>query len=282
MGFEIDFQTLTLATAVMLLALAAAMAYVRATRRTYPGFGLWVAGAGAAGASSLLGILRGPMGGATSAVVGNTLASLGIAQVAVGLSVFLGRPRRLALQALAVAATLATSVAFTWAWPSVRARVLSGEAIYLSQVAWCLWLSLRAVAPLVGARNRLLEVVFGGQVAWGALRVLMLSGGVPALADLLSHEAAQAVTFLVFPATMAVLVIGLTVLNQQRVETDLRASMEEVHTLQGIIPICAQCKKVREGADWTRIEAYVQQHTGAEFSHGICPECLDRLYPEHR
>ena len=63
------------------------------------------------------------------------------------------------------------------------------------------------------------------------------------------------------------------------VEADLRASVEEVRTLRGIIPICATCKKVREGADWTRIDAYVQQHTEAQFSHGICPECRGRIYP---
>ena len=57
--------------------------------------------------------------------------------------------------------------------------------------------------------------------------------------------------------------------------------MEEIRTLRGIIPICASCKKVRddEGA-WQQIEAYITSHTESEFSHGICPECLAKMYPD--
>ena len=51
--------------------------------------------------------------------------------------------------------------------------------------------------------------------------------------------------------------------------------------LSGLLPICASCKKVREDSGyWTQIEAYVQDHSEAEFSHGICPECEKKLYPE--
>ncbi|MEW6489195.1 MAG: response regulator transcription factor [Thermodesulfobacteriota bacterium] len=62
---------------------------------------------------------------------------------------------------------------------------------------------------------------------------------------------------------------------------ELQAALGEIRTLRGIIPICAGCKKIRnEQGAWTRLEAYIREHSHAEFSHGLCEECVERLYPE--
>jgi len=50
--------------------------------------------------------------------------------------------------------------------------------------------------------------------------------------------------------------------------------------LEGILPVCASCKKIRDEKDnWHQIESYVRERSNAEFSHGICPECKEKLYP---
>ena len=61
---------------------------------------------------------------------------------------------------------------------------------------------------------------------------------------------------------------------------ELKEALETVKTLQGIIPICANCKKIRDdkGA-WSQMESYISKHSEAQFSHGICPECAKKLYP---
>jgi hypothetical protein len=62
---------------------------------------------------------------------------------------------------------------------------------------------------------------------------------------------------------------------------ELEYALAEIRTLQGLLPICMHCHKIREGKDgWTQLEEYVSQHSEAKFSHGICPECLKKLYPE--
>ncbi len=62
---------------------------------------------------------------------------------------------------------------------------------------------------------------------------------------------------------------------------ELQKAFEEVKTLRGFIPICASCKKIRDGEGlWQQIEDYIMAHSDAEFSHGICHECEERLYPE--
>jgi HAMP domain-containing protein len=58
-------------------------------------------------------------------------------------------------------------------------------------------------------------------------------------------------------------------------------ALAEVRTLQGLLPICASCKRIRDDQGyWKQLEAYISQHTEAQFSHGICPECMQKLYPE--
>lgn len=68
---------------------------------------------------------------------------------------------------------------------------------------------------------------------------------------------------------------------KDRAIDELRFALEEIRTLRGIIPICAHCKQIRDdrGA-WNQIEAYIQLHSEAQFSHGICPDCARRYFPE--
>jgi hypothetical protein len=58
-------------------------------------------------------------------------------------------------------------------------------------------------------------------------------------------------------------------------------ALKEVKTLRGIIPICSNCKNIRTGKQsWEKIEEYVRTHSEADFSHGLCPECVRKLYPD--
>ncbi|MCX7804183.1 MAG: response regulator transcription factor [Planctomycetota bacterium] len=61
----------------------------------------------------------------------------------------------------------------------------------------------------------------------------------------------------------------------------LEEALAHVKTLQGILPICMHCHKIRNDADaWERIEKYISEHSDARFSHGICPECMKKYYPD--
>lgn len=61
---------------------------------------------------------------------------------------------------------------------------------------------------------------------------------------------------------------------------ELKKAIDEIKILKGFIPICANCKKVRDDAGyWQQIEVYIRDRSEAEFSHGICPDCAKQLYP---
>jgi PAS domain S-box-containing protein len=61
----------------------------------------------------------------------------------------------------------------------------------------------------------------------------------------------------------------------------LQKALDDVRTLRGIVPICASCKKIRDDKGyWNQVEKYVTEHSEAQFSHGMCPECLKKFYPD--
>lgn len=61
----------------------------------------------------------------------------------------------------------------------------------------------------------------------------------------------------------------------------LQKALNEIKTLRGIIPICSNCKKIRDDKGyWQQIEVYITEHSEADFSHGICQECVKKLYPD--
>jgi two-component system, response regulator PdtaR len=67
----------------------------------------------------------------------------------------------------------------------------------------------------------------------------------------------------------------------RRQNTELQAALERIKTLSGLLPICAGCKRIRDDRGyWQQVECYIQDHSEARFSHGLCPECAVRLYPE--
>lgn len=72
--------------------------------------------------------------------------------------------------------------------------------------------------------------------------------------------------------------------EQKREEqvTRLEDSLAKGKSLGGLLPICSSCKKIRDTrGDWHQIEKYIRDHSDTDFSHGICPECIKKLYPEY-
>jgi hypothetical protein len=69
--------------------------------------------------------------------------------------------------------------------------------------------------------------------------------------------------------------------KQALLNDELRAALADVKTLQGLIPICSGCKKIRDDTGyWEHVEAYLQRHTELAFTHGLCPTCGEQLYGE--
>ena len=62
----------------------------------------------------------------------------------------------------------------------------------------------------------------------------------------------------------------------------LKEALDQVQLLSGLLPICASCKRIKDEHEvWQPLEVYIQAHSEAKFTHGVCPDCLRKLYPEY-
>lgn len=101
--------------------------------------------------------------------------------------------------------------------------------------------------------------------------------------------------FIIFTVLELVICFSFIMLNAEWFERDLlvtqfalksnvqelEKTLAEVKTLKGLLPICSSCKKIRDdNNNWVQMEVYVRDRTEADFSHGICPDCMRKLYPE--
>jgi len=69
--------------------------------------------------------------------------------------------------------------------------------------------------------------------------------------------------------------------ERDRVIAELREALAQIKALNGLLPICCSCKKIRDDSGyWQQIEAYIREHADVEFSHGLCPDCTRKLYPD--
>lgn len=69
--------------------------------------------------------------------------------------------------------------------------------------------------------------------------------------------------------------------EREKLVHNLQEALNQVKTLNGLLPICSNCKKIRDDQGyWRDVEIYIQNHSDIDFSHGICPECLEKYYPD--
>ncbi len=87
-------------------------------------------------------------------------------------------------------------------------------------------------------------------------------------------------TFIIYNFYLIFIFAGFIIVNTQRIEKDLKESQKDVKILTDFLPICANCKKIRDDKGyWNQVEKYISAHSKIKFTHGLCPECTAKLYP---
>ncbi|MCK4641789.1 MAG: hypothetical protein KAU06_10660 [Candidatus Marinimicrobia bacterium] len=86
----------------------------------------------------------------------------------------------------------------------------------------------------------------------------------------------------VVPQLTEAVIYHKAIQEKEELFAELQEAYNKVKRLSGLIPICAQCKKIRDDSGyWNQVESYITEHSDAVFSHGICPDCMEKLYPEY-
>jgi two-component system cell cycle sensor histidine kinase/response regulator CckA len=134
-------------------------------------------------------------------------------------------------------------------------------------------------------------LISGGQVL-GAFEIYYdITARKIQLDKLLSRSSVIVFTLAFILSTVIVLLLfkeNKTSVERKRAEAEreklikeLQDAIARINKLNGLLPICAHCKKIRDDKGyWNQIESYIREHSEAEFSHGICPDCAQKLYPE--
>ena len=76
--------------------------------------------------------------------------------------------------------------------------------------------------------------------------------------------------------------VGILKARQRELAVRVDEGLAEIKVLKGMLPTCASCHRIRdENGAWSNMESYIREHSEANFSHGVCPECTARLYPDY-
>ncbi len=146
---------------------------------------------------------------------------------------------------------------------------VAGEALYVLPVLVMMWMPRRQFVLVVAAASTVLCILGffyspPGGIVWMAVtnRVLSLVA--------------------IWGTTFLALLLKRAAQDKERLILQLQEALAQVKTLRGLLPICSSCKKIRDDRGyWNQLETYIGAHSDAQFTHGICPECAQKLYPDY-
>lgn len=286
-------KLLLITSAILNVFMAMTMATFYFTRKTFSGFNFWTAGV-AATALTYGGLFsRGAIPLEISIFLANMFWPLTGLLYLDGLRRFLGfskLPWWIYVVPLLVAIHAVSTIYYfnSGAWRSLVISVAFSIPHGLTA-----WLSLREYSK----RKAIFLLILGLETSLATAVVVSRALLNLTIADFefmisLNSELFFFITFIVLEL---VICFSFIMLNAEWFERDLlvtqsalesniqklEKALAEVKTLSGLLPICSNCKKIRDdNNDWVQMEVYVRDRTDADFSHGVCPDCIRRLYPE--
>ena len=281
-----DIKTLVVCNTVLPFFVGLILLFFRSQQKTFPGFGFWTLGSFLMGAAYVALYLRLLGWELASILINNGLFVLVALVRLEGTRLFMrGAPLpwgAYVLTGLVVAAmgVLLRAEAGLWARNLVTSGVICAVSI----------LVIRELFKYAPASGRTLYratgwvyIVFACFIMTRALLLVISPGG-----GLMEAKGTVALYFFSTMLFEMAWMLSFVLMNSQRLEDELnqtvkrlKTTLSELKTLSGLLPICANCKKVRDDQGyWRQIEQYITEHSQAAFSHGICPDCVAKLYPD--
>lgn len=264
-------------SAAVVMVLFFCMLFLSRTRKTYPGFGIWTLSSFFSFAGLLFIGLRGILPEPLSIMLANAFLFSSVWLLSTGMIRFAQLPASEWPHFIAFIACMLAASYFTFIQPSVGHRIILFSAFLALGVVRLVYMLSQSSAPYMkGSR----VLILGGCVlglVWTIIRIGYIGTYHMDSQDFLAASVINGMTLLINSCCYLAIFFGLSALNFQRVEYDLIQARNEVKALKGIIPICCHCKKIRDDKGyWNQVEAYIRDHTDAEFSHGFCPECYTK------
>ncbi|MCB2189305.1 MAG: hypothetical protein KQJ78_23045 [Deltaproteobacteria bacterium] len=276
-----DIKTIFLTEAAVLVTIALVMAYLRITRHTYPGFGYWTTAVACLTVGCDLVALRSVLPDWLSIFVGNSLVGCSFILLLHGLRLFCGRPANLLRE---TAPFLALFLVFNYFWlatPSLIGRITLMSTVMVFYLGWGAIVAWRGFPVVMGSRDILSVGGMLGLALIGLTRPVMLLAGAEGSHDLLRGGVSEQIFHLVSFLSYLTLCVALIKVNSQRLEYDLGQTRGTLSTLQGLLPMCSNCKNIRDEEDhWHSVESYLRTRSAAQVTLGLCPDCGREISPD--
>lgn len=286
-------QVLIITSIILNVFMAVTMAVYYFGHKTFPGYSLWTAGVVGTALTYLAVVIRGVIPLEISIFLTNVFWPLTGLLYLDGMRRFIGLsklPLWIYVLPLLVAIHAVSTIYYfnSWAWRSFWISV--AFAVPHAITAWIVltkYFRMKlAFLMIIGMEMLLATAIVIVRAIWN-LSVYDF--------EFMILTNSELFFFIIFIVMELVICFSFIMLNTERFEIDLDVAnkalastiqelekvLSEVKTLKGLLPICSSCKKIRDENDnWVQMEVYVRDRTGADFSHGICPDCLRLHYPQ--
>ncbi|MBU2549014.1 MAG: hypothetical protein KKB20_11410 [Proteobacteria bacterium] len=289
-----DIKTLVVCNAVVPAFLFLALLFFRSFQKTYPGFGSWTAATLVIALGYILWLSRESMPLWLNIIVMNGLFAWGAVLRLAGVVRFMSGRRLAAIWYWALFFCITALLFFYLILDVIALRTFIISFILFVGTCRCA-LEVFRFAP---RSSRPLYFATGGIYLLSGLVIMSRAAGVLMAGryQMFDPGAVYVVYFLMMMVFELLWGLSFLMMNSQRLESELRDSgkslvatvgdlektLAEVRTLRGFIPICSNCKKIRDDTGyWQQVEKYISDHSDAQFSHGLCPECVRKLYPQY-
>lgn len=290
---NLDIKTLLLSAVLVTVVYGCGLTLYRTHQKTFPGFRLWTASFFilALGYFSLL--IRDFIPLFLSVAFGNFFFGLGALLRLDGVHRFARNRPIKKIYYSSLLFYIFFICFFYLVIPDIVFRT-SIVGIYSSAIAFGIAYIFINSAPLSNRR-----LFYTGAALTSLMAITLLSGPLlfkaPTSNDIFSMGNRYAIFYLVVLTYEISWGFCLILINNQRVEFELKEAerdlrktniqlektIKEKITLSGLLPICSNCKKIRDDKGyWNHLEVYIETHSEADFSHSICPECAEELYPD--
>ena len=255
----------------------------RQNRKQYAGLALWLVDYLLQAFGLGLNALREVMPAIVAFILANTLIVGGLFILYVGLERFVGKPRSQVHNYVLLVGFVGLMAYFAFIQPdlSIRTDIISAAILLLA--AQCSVLLLCRVDPQLKPVTCYVGFIFVGYALAALARIIFIRlDPLSPTGNWFQAPGGQTLVMLVFQMLNIALTFALILMVTRRLWLDEQAQRAVAKTLRGLVPICSSCKKIRDDEGyWHQVEEYVHEHSEAQFSHGLCPDCIRKLYPEY-
>ncbi len=276
-----DIRSLSLINGMISFTLVVCMLYTLSSQKVYPGFRKWTVATvfNAAGFTVLS--LRGLVPDFLSIIGTNILLISAYFLISRGLTEFVGKKQNNIKDSITAMLFLILLLFYTYIKPDISMRIIFFSVFsgyFCMKSAIVIYTQSKVC---IGKTNWLLLTGFMIICFWFFLRSVITFMSGREIADFMSADIFQGTIFIIGFISHIIIITGLIIMNSQRLDFELRKANDNIKSLKSLLPVCASCKKIRDDRGyWNQIESYIKTHTEADFSHGLCPECTKKLYPE--